>query len=57
MSSLTLTLLAKDYDSESLCDVARDVSENLDHEDIQKNVDGLSKGTYSVVVIYHEGNV
>lgn len=57
MSSLTLTLLAKDYDSESLWDLVRDISENLDHEEIQKDSDGFSKGTYSVVVIYHEENV
>lgn len=48
------TLLAKDYDDESLYDLERDVSEAVDESHaIPKDEHGFRKGTFRVTITWH----
>lgn len=51
---LVITLMAKCYHDEDLCDMEQDIEDCLNNTMIQKDENGFSRGTYSVVVIYNE---
>lgn len=49
-----MTLLDKEYDSEELADVERDIYESLDNDLIVVDTNGFSKGVYKVIIEYEE---
>jgi hypothetical protein len=51
---MKVVLLDKNYSSEELNDVGRDVDECFGYGDIEIDEHGFSKGSYKITVVYTE---